>query len=80
MNPKGVCRECGEIVPMLKLVFSPESGITENKEVAPLYLTASHPPKVGHKVTKVVSIPSGKVVEVSCNGSMRPPKETILVH
>lgn len=76
--PKGICPECGQPVLLSELVCSPESGIEQDEDREPFYLCAFHGPVEGCKTTKVVSVPSGEIKEVHCDGSLRPPEK--LVH
>jgi hypothetical protein len=82
MKFKGVCPECNEVVACKALVFAIDCGVERDPkdDATPFVLCAQHEVKEGYRADSVVSIPSGKTVEVFCRGSMRPPKELMQVH
>lgn len=80
---KAICPVCEQVFTLSHVIFGENSGVIQKKRVndgigvAGFSLLPSHPPTSGKAVTNVINSATGEIVEVLCNGSLRPPKISI---
>ena len=70
---KIVCSVCEQVFSPAQVTFDKDSNVIKSSE-KPFELVPSHPAVPGKKETQVRDSRTGEILEIICDGSLRPVK------